>query len=54
MHKLKSMLVGFVKPLILAHVADLGMLAPLLSGVLVNKARMDKSFADPLAMDLVH
>ena len=53
MNKIKALLVSFVKPLILAHVADLSMLAPLLSGVLVNKAKLDKSMADPLAMDLV-
>ncbi len=53
MNKLKAMLLGFVKPLILAHVSDLSVLAPLLSGVLADKAHMDKTLADPLAMDLV-
>jgi hypothetical protein len=53
MNKLKAMLLGFVKPLILAHISDLSMLAPLLSGVLVDKAKLDKTMADPLAMDMV-
>ena len=54
MNKLKSMLIGFVKPLILAHINDLSFLTPLLSGVLVDKAKMDVSLATPLAADMVN
>lgn len=53
MNKIKAMLLGFVKPLVLAHVNDLSMLAPLLAGVLVNKGKLPQDQATVLAMDLV-
>ena len=53
MDKLKALLLNFVKPLILAHVSDLSMLAPLLAGVLVNKAKLDPTQSQALALDLV-
>lgn len=53
MNKIKSMLLGFVKPLILAHVSDLSMLSPVLAAVLVNKAKMDPTQSNALAADLV-
>ena len=53
MTKLKSLLLNFVKPLVMAHIKDLSMLAPILSKVLQDKAKMSKTAADPLAMDLV-
>lgn len=53
MDKLKAMLLGFVKPLVLAHVSDLGMLAPLLSKVIVDKSHLDQTMADALSKDLV-
>lgn len=53
MDKIKGMLLGLVKPLILAHVQDLSMLTPLLAGVLVNKAKLDPTQANALAGDLV-
>lgn len=51
--KIKEMLLKFVKPLVLAHVQDLGMLAPMLSKVLVDKTHMSQAQADALAVDLV-
>ena len=53
MDKLNSMLLGFVKPLILAHVSDLSMLTPLLAATLVNKAKLDPTQSTALAGDLV-
>lgn len=53
MNKLKAMLLGFVKPLVLAHVQDLGLLAPMLSKVIVDKAHLPQDQADNLAKDLV-
>ncbi len=53
MNKIKAMLLGFVKPLVLAHIQDLSMLAPLLAGVLVNKAKLDPTQSNALALDLV-
>jgi hypothetical protein len=53
MGKLKSMLLGFVKPLVLAHISDLSMLSPLLAGVIVNKAKLPQDQANALAADLV-
>ena len=53
MNKIKSILLGFVKPLILAHISDLSMLTPLLAGVLVNKAKLDPTQSTALAGDLV-
>lgn len=53
MNKLKSMLLTFVKPLVLAHVNDLGMLAPLLAKVIVDKTHAPQDQADALAKDLV-
>lgn len=53
MDKIKSLLLGFIKPLVLAHIQDLSMLAPLLSKVLQDKAKLSQTAADPLAMDLV-
>lgn len=53
MNKIKSMLLGFVKPLVLAHIADLGMLVPMLSKVLQDKSHMTPEQANALALDLV-
>ncbi len=53
MDKLKAMLLNFVKPLVLAHVNDLGLLAPLLSKVIVDKAHLPQDQADALSKDLV-
>jgi len=53
MNKIKAMLLGFLKPLVLAHVSDLSMLAPMLSKVLVDKASIPQDKADALAKDLV-
>lgn len=54
MNKLKAMLLGFVKPLVLAHVKDLSMLVPMLSKELQDKAKLTPASADPLAVDLVN
>lgn len=53
MNKLKSLLLTFVKPLVLAHVKDMDMLEPLLSAKLVEKSHMTKEQADALSKDLV-
>ena len=53
MNKLKSMLLGFVKPLVLAHVTDLVILAPKLSEMLVVKTNLTKEQSDALAMDVI-
>lgn len=53
MEKLKSLLLQFVKPLVLAHIQDLSMLAPMFAGVLVNKAKLSQDQATMLANDLV-
>lgn len=53
MDKLKSMLLGFVKPLVLAHLSDLSMLTPLLASVLVDKAKLDPTQSTALAGDLI-
>lgn len=53
MNKIKQLLVGFVKPLILAHVQDLDKLTPLLAKVLVEKSHMSQDQADSLAVDLI-
>jgi hypothetical protein len=53
MDKLKALLLKFVKPLVLAHIADLSMLAPMLAKVLVDKSHMSQDQANALAMDLV-
>ena len=53
MNKLKSLVLGFVKPLVLAHVADLAILAPKLSEILVVKTNLTKEQSDALAVDLV-
>ncbi len=53
MDKIKSLLLQFVKPLVLAHIADLAMLSPMLSKVLVDKSHMSQDQADMLAKDLV-
>lgn len=53
MNKLKLWLLAFVKPLVLAHVQDLGMLAPQLSRVLQNKAFLPQAQSDALAVDLI-
>lgn len=53
MDKLKAMLLNFVKPLVLAHVQDLGLLAPILSKVIVDKTHAPQDQADALAADLV-
>ncbi len=53
MDKLKSMLLGFVKPLVLAHIADLSMLSPLLAKVLMDKTHMSQDQSNALAMELV-
>lgn len=53
MNKIKSLLLTFVKPLVLAHIADLGMLAPMLSKVIVDKTHAPQDQADALAKDLV-
>jgi hypothetical protein len=53
MNKLKGLLLNFVKPLVLAHVSELSLLAPLLSKVLVEKSHMSQEQADALAKDLV-
>lgn len=54
MNKIKALLLGFVKPLILAHVNDLSMLVPMLSKELQDKAKLTPASADPLAVDLVN
>ena len=53
MNKIKEMLLKFVKPLVLAHLADLGMLMPHLAKVLVEKSHMSQEQADALAKDLL-
>lgn len=53
MNKVKALLLQFVKPLVLAHVGDLGMLAPLLAKVIVDKTHAPQDQADALAKDLV-
>ena len=53
MNKIKSMLISFVKPLVLAHIADLSMLSPLLAKVLVDKTHMAQDQATALSADLV-
>lgn len=53
MDKLKAMLLGFVKPLILAHVKDLSMLAPALVGVIVGKTNLSQDQANALAAALI-
>lgn len=53
MNKLKSLLLGFVKPLLLAHLGDLNMLAPTLSAKMLEKGHMTKEQADALSLDLV-
>lgn len=53
MNKIKSLLLTFVKPLVLAHVADLALLVPMLSKVIVDKTHAPKDQADALASDLV-
>lgn len=50
---MKAWLLGFLKPLILAHVQDLSFISPLFAGVLVNKAKLDPTQANALAGDLV-
>ncbi len=52
MNKIKALLLQFVKPLVLAHVKDLDMLAPLLSAKMVEKGHMTKEQADALSLDL--
>lgn len=53
LEKLKGMLVSFVKPLLLAHLKDLTMLAPMLAKVLVDKSHMSQEQANALALNLV-
>lgn len=53
MNKLKSLLLTFVKPLVLAHVTDLVLLAPLLAKVLVEKSHMSDDQAKALSLELV-
>lgn len=53
MNKLKSLLLAFVKPLVLAHVGDLSLLAPLLSKKMLEKGHMTQEQADALSKDLV-
>jgi hypothetical protein len=53
MNKMKSLLLSFVKPLVLAHLSDLGILAPMLSKVIVDKTHAPQEQADSLAKALV-
>lgn len=53
MDKIKALLLKFVKPLVLAHIQDLGMLAPMLSKVIVDKTHASPDAANALAADLV-
>lgn len=53
MDKIKKLLLQFVKPLVLAHVDDLGQLAPMLAKVLVDKTHMSQDQANALAADLI-
>jgi hypothetical protein len=53
MNKLKGLLLTFVKPLVLSHVSDLDMLAPLLSKKMLEKGHMTQEQADALSKDLV-
>lgn len=53
MDKIKAMVLKFVKPLVLAHIADLSMLSPMLAKVLVDKTHMSQDQANVLAMNLV-
>lgn len=53
MNKLKELLLQFVKPLVLAHLADLDHLEPVLSAKIVEKSHLEKPQADALAKDLV-
>lgn len=53
MNKLKVLLLNFVKPLVLAHVSDLDLMAPLLSNKMMEKGHMTKEQADALSLDLV-
>jgi hypothetical protein len=54
MNAIKGLLLKFVKPLVLAHIADLGMLAPMLAKVLMDKSHMSQEQATALSMDLVN
>lgn len=53
MNKLKSMLLSFVKPLVLAHISKLDSLSPLLAKKMVEKSHMTQEQADSLAKDLL-
>lgn len=53
MNKIKAMLLSFVKPLILSHIADLSMLSPILAKVLMDKTHMSQDQANTLSMDLI-
>lgn len=53
MSKLKLMLFNMVKPLVLSHLSDLGMLSPKLSQVIVDKSHLPQDQADALAAALV-
>ncbi len=53
MQKLKELLLTFVKPLVLAHLKDLTLLAPVLSKTLQEKSHMSPLQADALASDLI-
>ena len=53
MDKIKGLLLKFVKPLVLAHIADLGMLSPMVAKTLMDKSHMSQEQADALAKDLV-
>lgn len=54
MNKIKSMLLTFVKPLVLAHIADLSLLSPMLSKVIMGKISIPQADADALAGELVN
>ncbi len=53
MNKVKSMLLSFVKPLVLKNLEKLDMLEPVLSKVIVDKTHVTQDQANALAKDLV-
>lgn len=54
MNKIKSLFLGFLKPLVLAHVSDLSALAPVLAGVITSKTNLSPADAQALSIELVN
>lgn len=53
MNKLKSIVLSFVKPLVLAHVNDMDQLEPMLADIIVKKTNLTPDQATALAVNLV-